>query len=108
MILRLLNEFLKIKYVILKHQDKKFPLTVKYYLKEHTSKQNFDPFLKTPSVQPRPAYRTDMLAKANSPGVGMFIMTKDKLHSPPKETQHMVKGPCEPRIWGQRPHNIYM
>ncbi len=33
MILRLLNEFLKINFVILKHQDKKIPLIVKYYLK---------------------------------------------------------------------------
>ncbi len=32
MILRLVNEFLKMKFVILKHKDKKFPQIVKYYL----------------------------------------------------------------------------
>ncbi len=32
MTLRLLSEFIKIKFVFLKHQDKKFPLFVNYYL----------------------------------------------------------------------------
>ena len=35
MTLRLLSEFTKIKFVFLKHQDKKVNLFVKYYLKMH-------------------------------------------------------------------------